>query len=56
MYRTSQGHTEGEPQPVQLLITSHAAYVLLPGKAAGRRHHVDAKVNYTELDYLAVSD
>ncbi|XP_064642371.1 pleckstrin homology domain-containing family M member 2-like [Lineus longissimus] len=54
MYHTSLGHMEGDAQPIFVLLTDRALY-LLGRHMGGPRYRKEAVIKYMELDYISLS-
>ena len=59
MFKTLVGWTEGDPEPVNVLLTSHGLYIMAPteqrGQGTAGRFHVHTHISYRELDYVSVN-
>lgn len=53
MFRTCQGHTEGEIVVTYVVVTSHYLYLLRPSNLPNKFIR-DAAITYKELDYISV--
>ncbi|XP_071945049.1 pleckstrin homology domain-containing family M member 2-like isoform X2 [Antedon mediterranea] len=54
MFHLTTGHSEGDIQPVFLLLTDQALYLLRKGDS-DLSYSVESRIQYNDLDYISVS-